>query len=1567
MYLKKIECLMKHHPISQYQLLRLCFLLVMICKASTTHAYVKIGDLFYDLYTSNTAHVVSESKSQSSNYPSLTEVIIPGTVTYNGINYTVTDIDAGAFRGCQSITSITTPTSLININDSAFKGCPALKEIILPSSVEKIRDYAFENCTSLTSINIPNSVTEIGSAAFMGCKALKSITLPSSITRISDSLFMNCDSLVSIEIPNSIKSIGKEAFSGCRAIESMNIPASVTRIKHNAFRLCNFKSLRLDDGVDILELGAEYVYFSFDPTTILAMSSIFPRLETLYLGRNIDYDFYNADPNEKEDYEFYAFYGDPTLTYVTIGKYVTTLPQYTFAKCKNLVSVTMPTVTEIKEHAFSDCGNLRYLEVGKNTITHIGDYAFSNCNKLTSTDFGNEIDSIGSHAFYNCPAVQSLDLENKSVEIGAYAFYGNENLTDINITGGNIGEAAFSECSKLEQVILGDEVMSVEKEAFRGDTSLTTVSLGKAILDIRDYTFARCSSLSSIKLPEDLRGIGSSAFESCSSLATVILPKSVEGIGNHAFRWATALEALNLPENVWSIGEGAFQGSGLIAITLPENLHSIGAEAFQETGLTTITLPDGIAELPDYTFADCKDLREVTLGVNISSIGRYAFSECSALTSLSIRTNTASIGEKAFYNCTSLKSLTYGNEKKSPEFDDTVGNEFPIGEKAFDGCSALEYVDLGAGVTAIAKGAFANCTSLKHLTFWDGTEPSRLDSIAESAFINCSGLESLTFPGSLGTIGHYAFNGCTGIKALRFEDGKGILRLGYNTFDTESSSWNKSKGLFGDCALETLYLGRSIEYINYSDSLNFDAHVNYYGYSAFYNQPKLANITIGPGASSLPKCLFQDNKSITSIELPAVVEIGKYCFYHCDSLETLVLGDSLVYIGPSAFWDCKRLANVSFGNHLQIIDRNAFSDCQNLKEIILPDAVTSIGEWSFRECTSLTRAKLGSNLQTISNHAFRGCATLSEMVIPDKVKKIGEGAFYGCSNLTKMSLGTSVDSIGRFAFIGNQFSSMNIPKSVKHIGRNCFRGCTKLTHLTIEDGNTVLTLDNYNTTSDLIDSTCLYDYFYDCPIDTLYIGRNLVYSSSSSVEIYDLEQQCIISRASAPFAYKSTLRSVTLGPNLTSLPELLFVGSANIRQIKSYNPTPPEGWPDFEQNVKNEATVLVHTAAVKAYKASTSWKEFYNISSLTDAVTHITLSPESISIKENRTLRLKAIFSPDNAAIQTLRWASSDLTVATVNENGEIKAVREGTATIMAYATDGSEVRGTCLLTVIPTTLGDSNDNDEVTVADAVNTANYAMGKEVERFYFNAADVNDDGIITISDASGTISIVLDQPVAKASQSITQKLHASYGIADRLVITPQDNHSSETQTVSIELENSRNYVAIQTDLILPEGIKLIEAKTGPRAKDSHILSAREVEKGIYRLVLFSASNKPLPLGGEAIIQLTLKTNGKQQDYIELGHSLAVDAKANEYRLNYTNKPDQTPTNLDNRDSGCTSQVSIGNNGIIISSARGKQADIYTLDGKCIQSFTLTTESAFYPLPAGIYVIKIDTVTEKVLIK
>ncbi len=67
-------------------------------------------------------------------------------------------------------------------------------EVIIPSTIEgypviSIGGGAFRNCDSLTSVTIPDSVTSIGNSAFSYCDSLTSVTIPDSVTSIGDSAF----------------------------------------------------------------------------------------------------------------------------------------------------------------------------------------------------------------------------------------------------------------------------------------------------------------------------------------------------------------------------------------------------------------------------------------------------------------------------------------------------------------------------------------------------------------------------------------------------------------------------------------------------------------------------------------------------------------------------------------------------------------------------------------------------------------------------------------------------------------------------------------------------------------------------------------------------------------------------------------------------------------------------------------------------------------------------------------------------------------------------------------------------------------------------------------------------------------------------------------------------------------------------------------------------------------------------------------------------------------------------------------------------------------------------------
>ena len=81
-------------------------------------------------------------------------------------------------------------------------------------------------------------------------------------------------------------------------------------------------------------------------------------------------------------------------------------------------------------------------------------------------------------------------------------------------------------------------------------------------------------------------------------------------------------------------------------------------------------------------------------------------------------------------------------------------------------------------------------------------------------------------------------------------------------------------------------------------------------------------------------------------------------------------------------------------------------------------------------------------------------------------------------------------------------------------------------------------------------------------------------------------------------------------------------------------------------------------------------------------VTGISLNKTELSLYVNSTETLTAIVSPDNAYNKTLHWESSNPSVATVDSNGNVKAISRGEAVITATAADGQGAKAECTVTV---------------------------------------------------------------------------------------------------------------------------------------------------------------------------------------------------------------------------------------------------------------------------------------------
>ena len=93
-----------------------------------------------------------------------------------------------AFWGCSGLINVDISSSLINIGVGAFYGS-SLSSVTIPYGVKDINAIAFAFCDNLERIIIPNSITSIGEGAFAHCTSLLSTTIPSSVTNIDEYAF----------------------------------------------------------------------------------------------------------------------------------------------------------------------------------------------------------------------------------------------------------------------------------------------------------------------------------------------------------------------------------------------------------------------------------------------------------------------------------------------------------------------------------------------------------------------------------------------------------------------------------------------------------------------------------------------------------------------------------------------------------------------------------------------------------------------------------------------------------------------------------------------------------------------------------------------------------------------------------------------------------------------------------------------------------------------------------------------------------------------------------------------------------------------------------------------------------------------------------------------------------------------------------------------------------------------------------------------------------------------------------------------------------------------------------
>lgn len=152
---------------------------------------------------------------------------------------------------------------------------------------------------------------------------------------------------------------------------------------------------------------------------------------------------------------------------------------------------------------------------------------------------------------------------------------------------------------------------------------------------------------------------------------------------------------------------------------------------------------------------------------------------------------------------------------------------------------------------------------------------------------------------------------------------------------------------------------------------------------------------------------------------------------------------------------------------------------------------------------------------------------------------------------------------------------------------------------------------------------------------------------------------------------------------------------------------------------------------------------------------------------------------------------------------------------------------------------------------------------------FAAADVNRDGKISIAD----VTLIAAKVTNGLWPSLGGTLNAPMVGSENLTVSAEDNNG--VQRIAINLENRKDYVACQMDIILPAGMTVVGESVGNRA-NGHALYSKDID-GVHRVVISTIENNSFT-NGSAILYLDVQ--GGSIDKVALDKVIFAEANGRE---------------------------------------------------------------------------------------
>ncbi len=459
------------------------------------------------------------------------------TVTNIAIGNSVKRIEDNAFWGSTALKEVTIGSNLESLGKTVFSGCVTLSSLTISSDapITIIPNSTFENCFLLSSVSLPSSLVEIGEGAFRNDSKLPLVVLPSSITKIGRYAFEGCSALQTADMPTKLQTIGDRAFYGTslQAVvfaETTNLTeigseAFANNIALHSVRFPEMGSVALCDrafentGLLTLEI----------PSSVTSIGSrVFAGCVSLATVKS-----------ETADIGSYTFSGATALTTVSVkNAYV---ENGVFGGCEAISSVVFENSTlcsgifsskgslvkaslsncEVKEQAFAYCSALRSVRlignnrleddtfVGSDGILEVYDLGSLVVEKGAETNGQVALHAIIIHTDANAEELKDVTIDefnyHKSGSFWYLYSYNNQLPTELEIRKANGYD-----------VIIAPEVFQ--------NTGITKLNLS-GVKEVGDYAFANCFYLNSVTIGPSVTKIATgnlvNAFYGCTRIKEV--------------------------------------------------------------------------------------------------------------------------------------------------------------------------------------------------------------------------------------------------------------------------------------------------------------------------------------------------------------------------------------------------------------------------------------------------------------------------------------------------------------------------------------------------------------------------------------------------------------------------------------------------------------------------------------------------------------------------------------------------------------------------------------------------------------------------------------------------------------------------------------------------------------------------------------------------------------------------------------------------------------------------------------------------------------------------------------